>query len=141
MAEEELGILCFDGKLEVVIPSFVHYLVVLEGADGDKMPEFVQAKLSAGGDDAWKEREDVVLALGAIGEGCINGLYPHLLEVNFLLVDTIMKIGFRKGGSSSPVSGSGAANWFAASPTIGSKIYKANRASLATVCLDENDVK
>ncbi|KOM32028.1 hypothetical protein LR48_Vigan01g158400 [Vigna angularis] len=39
-----------------------------------------QAKLSAGGDDAWKEREDVVLALGAIGEGCINGLYPHLLE-------------------------------------------------------------
>ena len=41
----------------------------------------MQAKLSAGGDDAWKEREAAVLALGAIGEGCINGLYPHLLEV------------------------------------------------------------
>ncbi|KAG2380768.1 Protein DEFECTIVE IN EXINE FORMATION 1 [Vigna angularis] len=27
-----------DGKLEVVVPSFVHYLEVLEGADGDKMP-------------------------------------------------------------------------------------------------------
>ncbi|KAL2934277.1 Protein DEFECTIVE IN EXINE FORMATION 1 [Bienertia sinuspersici] len=27
-----------DGKLDVVIPSFVHYLEVLEGSDGDKMP-------------------------------------------------------------------------------------------------------
>ncbi|RDX98382.1 Magnesium transporter MRS2-2, partial [Mucuna pruriens] len=47
----------------------------------------------------------------------------------------------RKAGSSSPVSGSGAANWFAASPTIGSKISRASRASLATVRLDENDVE
>lgn len=44
----------------------------------------------------------------------------------------------RKVGSSSPVSGSGAANWFAASPTIRSKI---SRASLATIHLDENDVE
>ncbi|KAF6175996.1 hypothetical protein GIB67_032619 [Kingdonia uniflora] len=27
-----------DGKLEIVVPSFVHYLEVLEGLDGDKMP-------------------------------------------------------------------------------------------------------
>ena len=27
-----------DGKLEVVVPSFVHYLEVLEGTDGDKVP-------------------------------------------------------------------------------------------------------
>ncbi|XP_027334221.1 protein DEFECTIVE IN EXINE FORMATION 1 isoform X2 [Abrus precatorius] len=27
-----------DGKLEIVVPSFVHYLEVLEGVDGDKMP-------------------------------------------------------------------------------------------------------
>ncbi|XP_074592881.1 protein DEFECTIVE IN EXINE FORMATION 1 [Curcuma longa] len=27
-----------DGKLEIVVPSFVHYLEVLEGPDGDKMP-------------------------------------------------------------------------------------------------------
>ncbi|KAK8471125.1 hypothetical protein PHAVU_003G138304 [Phaseolus vulgaris] len=47
----------------------------------------------------------------------------------------------RKVGSSSPVSGSGAANWFAASPTIGSKISRASRASLATIRLDENDVE
>ncbi|KAG2409819.1 Protein DEFECTIVE IN EXINE FORMATION 1 [Vigna angularis] len=28
---------CNDGKLEVVISSFVHYLEVLEGVDRDKM--------------------------------------------------------------------------------------------------------
>ena len=28
---------CSDGKLEVVVPSFVHYLEVLEGSDGDKL--------------------------------------------------------------------------------------------------------
>ncbi|ONI03632.1 hypothetical protein PRUPE_6G270500 [Prunus persica] len=27
-----------DGKLEIVVPSFVHYLEVLEGSDGDKHP-------------------------------------------------------------------------------------------------------
>ena len=27
-----------DGKLEIAVPSFVHYLEVLEGSDGDKMP-------------------------------------------------------------------------------------------------------
>ncbi|CAL1378871.1 unnamed protein product [Linum trigynum] len=27
-----------DGKLDVVVPSFLHYLEVLEGSDGDKMP-------------------------------------------------------------------------------------------------------
>ncbi|XP_039144805.1 LOW QUALITY PROTEIN: protein DEFECTIVE IN EXINE FORMATION 1 [Dioscorea cayenensis subsp. rotundata] len=35
-----------DGKLEVVVPSFVHYLEVLEGTDGDKMagwPAFHQS--------------------------------------------------------------------------------------------------
>ncbi|CAN6471441.1 unnamed protein product [Victoria cruziana] len=29
-----------DGRLEVVVPSFVHYLEVLEGSDGDKIPGF-----------------------------------------------------------------------------------------------------
>ncbi|MBA0726617.1 hypothetical protein Golax_002434 [Gossypium laxum] len=27
-----------DGKLDIVVPAFVHYLEVLEGSDGDKMP-------------------------------------------------------------------------------------------------------
>ncbi|XP_034930728.2 magnesium transporter MRS2-I [Populus alba] len=44
-------------------------------------------------------------------------------------------------GSSSPVNGSGGANWFPASPTIGSKISRASRVSLATVRGDENDVE
>ncbi|KAL0433537.1 UNVERIFIED_CONTAM: Magnesium transporter MRS2-2 [Sesamum latifolium] len=38
-------------------------------------------------------------------------------------------------------SGSGAASWFLASPTIGSKISRASRASVATVRGDENDVE
>lgn len=46
----------------------------------------------------------------------------------------------RKAGSVSPVSGSGA-NWFAASPTVGSRISRASRASIVTVRLDENDVE
>ncbi|CAJ1976452.1 unnamed protein product, partial [Sphenostylis stenocarpa] len=41
----------------------------------------------------------------------------------------------RKTGSTSSVSGSGVVNWFAASPTIGSKI---SRASQATIRLDEH---
>jgi len=44
-------------------------------------------------------------------------------------------------GASSPVSGSGGANWFPASPTIGSKISRASRVSLAAVRGDENDVE
>ncbi|MED6197504.1 Magnesium transporter MRS2-2, variant 2 [Stylosanthes scabra] len=48
----------------------------------------------------------------------------------------------RKVASASPVSGSrgGGGAWFAASPTIGSKISRASRASLVTVH-DENDVE
>lgn len=34
-----------DGKLEIVVPSFVHYLEVLEGADGDKMPGMISLSL------------------------------------------------------------------------------------------------
>lgn len=41
----------------------------------------MQAKLSTTDDVTWKEREAAVLALGAVAEGCINGLHPHLSEV------------------------------------------------------------
>ncbi|XP_017634642.1 magnesium transporter MRS2-2-like isoform X2 [Gossypium arboreum] len=47
----------------------------------------------------------------------------------------------RKLAGTSPVSGSGAANWYLASPTIGSKISRASRASIATARGDENDVE
>ena len=46
----------------------------------------------------------------------------------------------RKLAPSSPVSGSGAA-WFPGSPTIGSKISRASRASVITGRGDENDVE
>ncbi|KAJ6795089.1 magnesium transporter MRS2-I [Iris pallida] len=44
-------------------------------------------------------------------------------------------------GASSPVSASAAPNWFPTSPTIGSKISRASRASMATYHGDENDVE
>ena len=44
-------------------------------------------------------------------------------------------------GANSPASGSGGATWFAASPTIGSKISRASRASVLTARGDENDVE
>ncbi|KAF8377772.1 hypothetical protein HHK36_031157 [Tetracentron sinense] len=60
-------------------------LDILSNVFGDEilttlMP-VVQAKLSSTDDVVWKEREAAVLALGAIAEGCITGLYPHLPEV------------------------------------------------------------
>ncbi|KAG1334081.1 Magnesium transporter MRS2-I [Cocos nucifera] len=44
-------------------------------------------------------------------------------------------------GASSPVSGSGVPCWFPGSPTIGSKISRASRASAATIHGNENDVE
>ncbi|CAL0320622.1 unnamed protein product [Lupinus luteus] len=63
---------------------------ILSNVFGDEilptlMP-IVEAKLVATGDEAWKDREAAVLALGAIGEGCINGLYPHLPEIVAFLI-------------------------------------------------------
>ncbi|XP_068669764.1 magnesium transporter MRS2-I-like [Aristolochia californica] len=44
-------------------------------------------------------------------------------------------------GASSPVSGSGVPSWYPASPTIGSKISRASRASITTIHGNENDVE
>lgn len=46
----------------------------------------VQAELAAIDDAVWKEREAAVLAIGAIAEGCITGLYPHLSEIVAFLI-------------------------------------------------------
>ncbi|PPD66127.1 hypothetical protein GOBAR_DD36993 [Gossypium barbadense] len=48
------------------------------------------AKLAATGDEVWKDREAAVLALGAVGEGCINGLYPHLSEVTCVEEEAVL---------------------------------------------------
>ncbi|KAJ9189516.1 hypothetical protein P3X46_000799 [Hevea brasiliensis] len=65
-------------------------LDVLSNVFGDEiLPTLlpvVQGKLSATGDEAWKEREAAVLALGAVAEGCINGLYPHLSQIVEFLI-------------------------------------------------------
>ncbi|XP_077241420.1 transportin-1-like [Tasmannia lanceolata] len=65
-------------------------LDMLSGVFGDDilptlMP-LVQAQLATTDDIVWKEREAAVLAFGAIAEGCINGLYPHLLEIVAFLI-------------------------------------------------------
>ncbi|KAG6511519.1 hypothetical protein ZIOFF_029587 [Zingiber officinale] len=44
-------------------------------------------------------------------------------------------------GASTPVSGSGVPNWAPPSPTIGSKISRASKASAATIHGNENDVE
>ncbi|KAM1243604.1 hypothetical protein ACFX11_035368 [Malus domestica] len=65
-------------------------LDILSNVFGDEilptlMP-FVQAKLATSDDETWKGREAAVLALGAIAEGCISGLYPHLNEIIAFLI-------------------------------------------------------
>ncbi|GAA0148314.1 RNA splicing factor [Lithospermum erythrorhizon] len=47
----------------------------------------------------------------------------------------------KNAGPSSPVSGFGAANWFLSSPTIGSKISRVSKASVATNRGDDNDIE
>ncbi|KAG1363579.1 putative Transportin-1 [Cocos nucifera] len=65
-------------------------LDVLSNVYGDEiLPTLmllIQQKLSTTNDSAWKEREAAVLAIGAIAEGCINGLYPHLPEIIAFLI-------------------------------------------------------
>ncbi|XP_038692603.1 transportin-1-like isoform X2 [Tripterygium wilfordii] len=65
-------------------------LDILSNVFGDEILStllpIVQTNLSASGDEAWKRREAAVLAIGAVAEGCINGLHPHLPEmVGFLI--------------------------------------------------------
>ncbi|KAK3006542.1 hypothetical protein RJ639_017697 [Escallonia herrerae] len=65
-------------------------LDILSNVFGDEilptMMPVVQANLSNTADTAWKEREAAVLALGAIAEGCISGLYPHLPQIVAFLI-------------------------------------------------------
>ncbi|XP_071921159.1 transportin-1-like [Coffea arabica] len=65
-------------------------LDILSNVFGDEilptlMP-IIQSNLGNTDDGAWKEREAAVLAIGAIAEGCITGLYPHLSEIVAFLI-------------------------------------------------------
>lgn len=52
----------------------------------------VQARLGSTSEDKWKEREAGVLAMGAIAEGCITGLLPHLSQVGCLQVFCLSRL-------------------------------------------------
>lgn len=41
-------------------------------------------RLSTSEDSAWEQKEAAILALGAVAEGCISGLLPHLAQVIWL---------------------------------------------------------
>ncbi|KAM0870061.1 hypothetical protein ACQ4PT_040269 [Festuca glaucescens] len=65
-------------------------LDVLSNVFGDDilptlMP-LIEQNLARIDDDAWKEREAAVLTIGAIAEGCITGLYPHLPQIVAFLI-------------------------------------------------------
>ncbi|URD95428.1 hypothetical protein MUK42_30808 [Musa troglodytarum] len=65
-------------------------LDILSNVFGDEilptlMP-LIQQKSSTTSDSSWKEREAAVLAIGAVAEGCINGLYPHIPEIVTFLI-------------------------------------------------------
>ena len=78
-----------------------------------------------------------------------NDILIHLFQVRDELEQLLdddddmadLYLSRKLAGASSPVSVSGGANWFPASPTIGSKISRASRASVATIRGDENDVE
>jgi transportin-1 len=46
----------------------------------------VQVRLSKTEDSAWEQKEAAILALGAVAEGCISGLLPHLTQIVAYLV-------------------------------------------------------
>ncbi|CAM0144867.1 unnamed protein product [Urochloa decumbens] len=65
-------------------------LDVLSNVFGDSilptlMP-LIEQNLARTDDESWKERETAVLSLGAIAEGCIAGLYPHLPQIVAFLI-------------------------------------------------------
>ncbi|XP_024399109.1 transportin-1 [Physcomitrium patens] len=46
----------------------------------------VQVRLSTTEESAWVQKEAAILALGAVAEGCISGLSPHLAQIVVYLV-------------------------------------------------------
>ena len=61
----------------------VQYLVLLLNPldNHTSTSAILQQNLARTDDESWKEREAAVLSIGAIAEGCITGLYPHLPQV------------------------------------------------------------
>ncbi|KAG0590810.1 hypothetical protein KC19_1G128300 [Ceratodon purpureus] len=49
----------------------------------------VQVRLALGDDARWEEKEAAILALGAVAEGCISGLLPHLAQIVTHLISSM----------------------------------------------------
>ncbi|KAG4983113.1 hypothetical protein JHK87_027862 [Glycine soja] len=124
--------------LEVALEAICSFLaactIELEMATYPALDEFT-SKISSCNLDRVRKLKSAMTRLTVRVQKVFRDELEQLLDDDDDMADLYLS---RKAGSASPVSGSGAANWFAASPTIGSKI---SRASLATVCLDENDVE
>nr|CAB3498254.1 unnamed protein product [Digitaria exilis] len=117
----------------------------VEGADEDESPfEFRALEVTL---------EAICSFLDARTTELETDAYPALDELTSKVRDELeqlldddddmadLYLSRKLAGASSPVSGSGGPNWFPASPTIGSKISRASRASAATVHGNENDVE
>uniref|UniRef100_A0A804IQ75 Importin N-terminal domain-containing protein n=1 Tax=Musa acuminata subsp. malaccensis TaxID=214687 RepID=A0A804IQ75_MUSAM len=77
--------------LEPHLRNVIEYLLQANKDPDDEVAleacEFcLQQKSSTTSDSSWKEREAAVLAIGAVAEGCINGLYPHIPEIVTFLI-------------------------------------------------------
>ncbi|OAY28043.1 magnesium transporter MRS2-I isoform X2 [Manihot esculenta] len=126
--------------LEVALEAICSYLAArtaeLESAAYPALDELT-SKISSRNLDRVRKLKSAMTRLTARVQKVRDEL-EQLLDDDDDMADLYLS---RKMAGASPVSGSGGANWFSASPTIGSKISKASRASVATVRGDENDVE
>lgn len=68
-----------DGRVFHFIETGVEELLSLYSLNYPKL----QVRLASSKDARWEEKEAAILALGAVAEGCISGLLPHLAQVGF----------------------------------------------------------
>ncbi|KAG7013508.1 Magnesium transporter MRS2-I [Cucurbita argyrosperma subsp. argyrosperma] len=126
--------------LEVALEAICSYLAArtteLETAAYPALDELT-AKISSRNLDRVRKLKSAMTRLTARVQKVRDEL-EQLLNDDDDMADLYLS---RKMNSSSPVSGSGPAIWFPASPTIGSKISRASRASIATGRGDEDDIE
>ncbi|CAO2836436.1 unnamed protein product [Amaranthus hypochondriacus] len=125
--------------LEVALDSICSFLAArtteLEAAAYPALDELT-SKISSRNLDRVRKLKSAMTRLTARVQKVRDEL-EQLLDDDDDMADLYLS---RKLAPSSPVSGSGAA-WFPGSPTIGSKISRASRASVITGRGDENDVE
>lgn len=76
-------VLALKGVTELQVSLIFHYVTALFSNDLPDLHWFLMFCLQ---DDDWRARESAILALGAISEGCAQGLLPYLADmINMLL--------------------------------------------------------